>query len=69
MGLILDTSVLIAAERQKFNVVDFLLSQSVTTVRLAATALSRDYTLATLNLNEFKRIPGLKWAEVAAFQS
>ncbi|MEP6664019.1 MAG: PIN domain-containing protein [Verrucomicrobiota bacterium] len=137
MGLILDTSVLIAAERQKFNVADFLLSQPVMPVRLAAitysellhglaratnsgiksrrkqfieaivshtgiigfdrkeaehhariwadlesrgqiigshdlqiaaTALSLDYTLATLNVKEFKRVPGLKLAEVAAFQ-
>jgi tRNA(fMet)-specific endonuclease VapC len=137
MGLILDTSVLVAAERRKFQIKAFLLAQPVAPVRLAAvtysellhgleratdaqikarrsrfiegilaltgivgfnqreaefharrwarlesqgqtigphdlqiaaTALSLDYTLATLNLSEFSRVPGLKLADVGPFQ-
>lgn len=137
MGLILDTSVLVAAERCRFQITGFLLAQPVAPVRLAAvtysgllhgleraadaqtkarrrkfiedilsltgvvgfnqreaevharlwasleshgqtigphdlqiaaTALSLDYTLATLNIKEFSRVPGLRLADVAPFQ-
>jgi tRNA(fMet)-specific endonuclease VapC len=34
---------------------------------IAATALSLGYPLATLNENEFRRVPGLKLIETAAF--
>jgi tRNA(fMet)-specific endonuclease VapC len=137
MGLILDTSVLVAAERREFQITAFLVAQPVAPVRLAAvtysellhgleraadaqirarrrrfiegilsltgivgfnqreaelharlwanlesrgqiigahdlqiaaTALSLDYSLATLNLREFSRVPGLKLADVAPFR-
>jgi tRNA(fMet)-specific endonuclease VapC len=137
MGLILDTSVLVAAERRRFNITAFLSAQPVAPVRLAAvtysellhgleraadaqikarrrkfiedvlsatgivgfnqreaeiharlwanlestgqtigphalqiaaTALSLDYDLATLNITEFSRVPGLNLADVGPFQ-
>jgi len=137
MGLILDTSVVVAAERRRFDISAFLLAQPVAPVRLAAitysellhgveraanaqirarrsrfierilsltgiagfnqkeaelharlwaslesrgqtigphdlqiaaTALSLDYTLATLNVREFSRVPGLNLADVGPFQ-
>ena len=37
-------------------------------LQIAATALSLDYALATLNVREFSRVPGLKLADVAPFQ-
>ena len=40
MGLILDTSILVAAERQRFQFTDFLLAQSSMPVRLAAVTYS-----------------------------
>jgi tRNA(fMet)-specific endonuclease VapC len=137
MGLILDTSVVVAGERRKFDISAFLLAQPVAPVRLAAitysellhgveratdaqikarrrefiaailsstgiagfnqreaelharlwanlemhgqtigphdlqiaaTALSLNYSLATLNVREFSRVPGLKLADVSSFQ-
>lgn len=36
-------------------------------LQIAATALSLDFDLATLNENEFNRVTGLRLADVAAF--
>jgi tRNA(fMet)-specific endonuclease VapC len=137
MGLILDTSVLVAAERRLLQITAFLLAQPIGPVRLAAvtysellhgleraasaqirtrrrkfiegilsltgiagfnqreaefharlwaglesrgqtigphelqiaaTALSLDFALATLNIGEFSRVPGLILADVRPFQ-
>src|ERR1035441_349401 len=40
MGLILDTSILVAAERRRFHITAFLLAQPVAPVRLAAVTYS-----------------------------
>jgi predicted nucleic acid-binding protein len=49
MGLIFDTSVLIADERGKFD-----------DLQIAATALALGHEVATLNVREFQRVAGLR---------
>jgi predicted nucleic acid-binding protein len=67
MGLILDSSVVIAAERRS-NTVEQLLEQVVSISddqdaalsAVGATALSLGFSLLTVNLRRFQLIPGLK---------
>ena len=61
MGLILDTSLLIADERAKFNLSSWLRSRPPEPV--AATAVHRGWAVATFNAIEFRRIPGLEVVE------
>jgi predicted nucleic acid-binding protein len=70
VGLILDSSLLIADEREAFDVAAWLRSRPPEPVGvsaitqhdliIAATAMSRRWTVATFNLHEFQPVPGLK---------
>jgi predicted nucleic acid-binding protein len=50
MGIIFDTSAIIGIERGHESL-DAL---------IAATAISLDYTIATVNIRDFEKIPGVK---------
>ena len=51
MGIIFDTSAIIAIERSHESLDDLI---------IAATAISLDYTVATVNIRDFEKIPGVK---------
>jgi predicted nucleic acid-binding protein len=53
VGVVLDTSVLIGAEKGRLDL------PMLYDLLVAATALSLGFSLATLNEEEFKRVPGL----------
>ena len=70
MGLILDTSILIADERGKFDMIRFLRefpSPQIVISAIAAAALALGHELATLNVREFQRVTALRLVDASAF--
>ena len=68
MGLILDTSILIADERGGFDMPGFLRQFPSPQPLIAAAGLALGHDVATLNAGEFQRVTGLRVVDATPFR-